>query len=53
MVRDELGYMVKKDDKVIVIPPRKVLEKIKESEIPQVLDMDLQQRRKKLLKVSR
>ncbi len=47
MVRDELGYMVKKDDKVIVIPPRKVLEKIKESEIPQVLDMDLQQ---KLLK---
>lgn len=47
MVRDELGYLIKKDDKIIVIPPKKVLDAIKESEIPDALDMDLQS---KLLK---
>lgn len=46
-VRDELGYAVKKDDKIIHIPPKKVLDKIKESEIPDAIDIDLQQ---KLLK---
>lgn len=44
MVRDELGYLVKKGDKVIVVPPKKVIEKIKESEIPDALDIDLQQK---------
>ncbi|MCK9182126.1 MAG: hypothetical protein M0P13_04495 [Fibrobacteraceae bacterium] len=47
MVRDELGYMVKKDDKIIMVPPKKVLAKIKEVEIPTAIDVDLQQ---KLLK---
>ena len=40
-VRDELGYAVKKGDKVIVVPPKKVLDKIKKSEIPDALDLDL------------
>ncbi len=44
MVRDELGYLVKKGDKVIEVPPRKVMEKIKEVEIPAVIDIDLQQK---------
>ena len=42
-VRDELGYAVKKGDKVVFIPPKKVLDKIKESEIPDAIDVDLQQ----------
>lgn len=42
-VRDQLGYAVKKGDKVVVIPPKKVLDKIKESEIPDAIDIDLQQ----------
>lgn len=44
MVRDELGYLVKKGDKVIAVPPRKVMEKIKEVEIPAAIDVDLQQK---------
>lgn len=44
MVRDELGYLVKKDDKIIAVPPRKVIEKIKEVEIPMAVDIDLQQK---------
>lgn len=44
MVRDELGYMIKQGEKIITVPPKKVIEKIKESEIPSVLDMDLQQK---------
>lgn len=44
MVRDELGYLVKKGDKVVEIPPRKVIEKIKEVEIPVSIDIDLQQK---------
>ncbi|MCF0215615.1 MAG: hypothetical protein HUK21_03985 [Fibrobacteraceae bacterium] len=46
-VRDQLGYAVKKGDKVVVIPPKKVLDAIKESEIPDAIDLELQQ---KLLK---
>lgn len=42
-VRDELGYAVKKGDKVVVIPPKKVLDKIAKSEIPDAIDIDLQQ----------
>lgn len=42
-VRDELGYAVKKGDKIVFIPPKKVLDKIKESEIPDAIDIDLQQ----------
>ena len=42
-VRDQLGYAVKKGDKVVFVPPKKVLDKIKESEIPDAIDMDLQQ----------
>lgn len=42
MVRDELGYVIQKGNKVVTVPPKKVLEKIKESEIPSILDVDLQ-----------
>lgn len=42
-VRDQLGYAVKKGDKVVFIPPKKILDKIKESEIPDAIDVDLQQ----------
>lgn len=42
-VRDQLGYAVKKGDKVVFIPPKKVLDKIRESEIPDAIDIDLQQ----------
>ncbi|MCQ2106193.1 MAG: hypothetical protein MJZ26_10420 [Fibrobacter sp.] len=42
-VKDELGYAVKKGDKVVVIPPKKVLDKIAQSEIPDAIDIDLQQ----------
>lgn len=42
-VRDQLGYAIKKGDKVVVVPPKKVLDKIKESEIPDAIDVDLQQ----------
>lgn len=42
MVRDELGYVVQKGDKVVTVPPKKVLDKIEKSEIPSVLDIDLQ-----------
>jgi hypothetical protein len=42
MVRDELGYVVQKGDKVVTVPPKKVLEKIKKSDIPSILDVDLQ-----------
>ena len=33
MVRDELGYQVKQGDKIITVPPKKVMEKIKEKGI--------------------
>ena len=49
MVRDELGYQIKQGDKIITVPPRKVIEKIKENEIPASLDLDLQ---KKMLSIS-
>ena len=49
MVRDELGYLVKQGDKIITVPPKKVMEEIKEKEIPGILDLDLQQ---KLLKTT-
>ena len=42
-VRDQLGYAVKKGDKVVFVPPKKILDKIKESEIPDAIDVDLQQ----------
>ena len=42
-VRDQLGYAVKKGDKVVFVPPKKVLDKIKKSEIPDAIDVDLQQ----------
>ncbi len=42
-VRDQLGFAVKKGDKVVVIPPKKVLDKIAESEIPDAIDVELQQ----------
>ena len=42
-VRDQLGYAIKKGDKVVFVPPKKVLDKIKESEIPDAIDVDLQQ----------
>lgn len=42
-VRDQLGFAVKKGDKVVFIPPKKVLDKIAESEIPDAIDVDLQQ----------
>ena len=44
LVRDELGYLVKKGDKIIAVPPKKVMEKIKEVEIPMTVDVDLQQK---------
>ncbi|WP_407442970.1 hypothetical protein [Fibrobacter sp.] len=42
-IRDELGYAIKKGDKVVVVPPKKILDKIKKSEIPDAIDLDLQQ----------
>lgn len=42
-VRDQLGYAIKKGDKVVVVPPKKILDKIKKSEIPDAIDLDLQQ----------
>lgn len=42
-VRDQLGYAIKKGDKVVVVPPKEVLDKIKKSEIPDAIDIDLQQ----------
>ncbi len=42
-VRDQLGYAIKKGDKVVFVPPKKVLDKIKESEIPDAIDIDMQQ----------
>ena len=42
-VRDQLGYAIKQGDKIVVIPPKKVLDKLRESEIPDAIDLDLQQ----------
>lgn len=42
-VRDQLGYAVKKGDKVVYVPPKETLDKIKKSEIPDAIDIDLQQ----------
>ncbi|MCQ2098010.1 MAG: hypothetical protein MJY87_08740 [Fibrobacter sp.] len=42
-IRDQLGFAVKKGDKVVVIPPKKILDKIAESEIPDAIDIGLQQ----------
>ncbi len=42
-IRDQMGFAVKKGDKVVFIPPKKVLDKIAESEIPDAIDIDLQQ----------
>ena len=41
-VRNELGYKVKKGDRIVEIPAKKVLDEIQASAIPQVLDPDLQ-----------
>ncbi|HSQ43253.1 MAG TPA: hypothetical protein VLM37_13315 [Fibrobacteraceae bacterium] len=49
-VKSELGYKVRKGDQVVEVPPKKVLEEIKASHIPQVLDPDLQT---KILKTHR
>lgn len=42
-VRDQLGYAIKQGDKIVVVPPKKVLDKLRESEIPDAIDLDLQQ----------
>ncbi|OWV01035.1 hypothetical protein [Fibrobacter sp. UWR2] len=42
-VRDQLGYAIKQGDKIIVVPPKKVLDKLRESEIPDAIDLDMQQ----------
>ena len=42
-VRDQLGYAVKKGDKIVYVPPKETLDKIKKSEIPDAIDIDLQQ----------
>ena len=42
-VRDQLGYAIKKGDKIVRVPPKEVLDKIKKSEIPDAIDIDLQQ----------
>lgn len=42
-IRDQLGFAVKKGDKVVVIPPKEILDKIAKSEIPDAIDIDLQQ----------
>ena len=42
-VRDQLGYAIKQGDKIVVIPPKKVLDKLRESEIPDAIDLDMQQ----------
>jgi hypothetical protein len=42
-VRDQLGYDIKQCDKIIVVPPKKVLDKLRESEIPDAIDLDMQQ----------
>lgn len=42
-IRDQLGFAVKKGDKVVVIPPKEVLDKIAKSDIPDAIDIDLQQ----------
>ena len=49
-VRNELGYKVKKGDRVVEIPSKKIMDEIKQSHIPDVLDPDLQA---KLLKAHR
>ena len=42
-VRDQLGYAIKKGDKIIHVPPKETLDKIKKSEIPDAIDIELQQ----------
>ena len=42
-VRDQLGYAIKKGDKIIHVPPKETLDRIKKSEIPDAIDIDLQQ----------
>lgn len=44
MVRDELGYQILQEGKVITVPPKKVLDDIAEKDIPTDLDLDLQQK---------
>ncbi len=44
MVRDELGYQIQQGEKIVTVPPKKVIDEIKENEIPEVLDYDLQQK---------
>ncbi len=44
MVRDELGYQILQGQKVITVPPKKVLDEIAENDIPTVLDLELQQK---------
>ena len=41
-VRNELGYKVRKGDKVVEIPAKKVIEEIKRSKIAEALDPSLQ-----------
>lgn len=42
-IRDQLGYAVKQGDKVVIVPPKRILDKLKKSEIPDAIDLDLQQ----------
>lgn len=42
-IRDQLGYAIKQGDKIVVVPPKKILDKLKKSEIPDAIDLDLQQ----------
>lgn len=42
-VRDEIGYVIRDSEgKALVIPPKKILEEITESEIPDIISIDLQ-----------
>lgn len=41
-VRNSLGYQVRKGDRIIEVPPRKILDEIKKSNIPAALDPELQ-----------
>lgn len=41
-VRNQLGYKVKKGEKIVTIPSQKVRDEIAQSQIPAVLDPDLQ-----------
>jgi len=41
-VRNELGYKVKKGDRIVEVPAKKIMDEIKQSKIPDALDPELQ-----------